>query len=406
MNPRQKMSLLLLIITLTSITPLLATAGTPPDPNGLVAYWKFNEEYLSGATGQVIDSSGNGNHGTPQNGVITVENGVEGRAGQFDGANDRVVIPPDLSPTPSSQITVMAWIKPDKVPTHGNWRYDDPIVGKRWSYCLRISERGRIGFHFHNTPYIYDAWLDGSSMKPYEGQWVHVAATYDGSASTIYINGEVDVSAPRSGPIYDSYVTPCISYVDYSRFFDGMIDEVMVYNRALSSQEIKDYVKQENPKEAALNLVSELEPDDYRTAFKNRLVVNYIEKSLSPELWVDETHLDPARGWLVFSYEFMACSHMKTLIPDNPGLADVYTEASVKLAEADEELAKVLLEEAEAAAPPLGTPTRSVYDSYMGKALMFYENGVEYMDAGDYCRAILQFEYSWLQSKTITQRYG
>ena len=156
----------------------------------------------------------------------------------------------------------------------------------------------------------------------------------------------------------------------------------------------------------ALELVSGIETSDYRIGFKNRLIISYITKSVNKAYWVDGSHLDPRMGWLVFKYEFMACNHMKILMadyPDDVELVETYMEACKLLVEADRLLALTLLKEAEANAPPVGTPARAIYDTYHDKAVMYYEKGVEYMDAGDCCRAILQFEYSWLQSRNLVK---
>ena len=162
-------------------------------------------------------------------------------------------------------------------------------------------------------------------------------------------------------------------------------------------------------KSDALRLVSGIETDDYRISFKNKLIISYIQKSLNPALWPDPDHLDPVMGWLVFKYEFMACNHMKILMadyPDDVELVATYTEACELLAEADMMLAETLMAEAEALAPPVGTPARAIFDTYFAKATLYFDKGVEYMEAGDCCRAILQFEYSWLQSKTIIQKFS
>ena len=161
-------------------------------------------------------------------------------------------------------------------------------------------------------------------------------------------------------------------------------------------------------KALALDMVSEIDTGIYRLDYKNSLVVSYITKSINPALWVDLEHIDPVMGWLVFKYEFMACNHMKLLMADYPDepVVDVYMEVCGLLVEADRQLAKVLMDEAMALAPPEGTPERSVYDTYFAKATMYYEQGLAYMESGDCCRAILQFEYSWLQSKTIVQRFS
>jgi hypothetical protein len=210
---------------------------------GLVAHWRLDEDYWTGTSLEVIDSSGNGNHGTAQNGVTTTE-GIVGRCGDFDGINDRVVFPNDLNVRPTSQITLMAWIKPENVYNGGNWRYDGTIIAKRWAYYFRIDEYGCLAFGFYKTSTTYDAYLRGPSLLPYEGNWIHVAATYDGSYSRLFLNGELVKQEPRSGPIYDSPALPYIGWVDYTRYFDGLIDEAMIYNRALPSNEINQYYQE------------------------------------------------------------------------------------------------------------------------------------------------------------------
>ena len=159
-------------------------------------------------------------------------------------------------------------------------------------------------------------------------------------------------------------------------------------------------------KRRALELVSGIETDDYRINFKNKLIISYITKSLDDSYWMDASHLDPRMGWLVFKYEFMACNHMKILMadyPDDTELVETYMEACRLLVEADRLLALTMLEEAEANAPDEGTPERVIFDIYYGKAEMYYDQGKAYMDAGDCCRAILQFEYSWLQTRNLVR---
>jgi hypothetical protein len=72
--------------------------------------------------------------------------------------------------------------------------------------------------------------------------WYHVAATYDGSVGRLYINGAEDANGRQS---FDTRMTPFFvrARSDLSAFVDGAIDEVLVYNRALSPSEIMGLYK-------------------------------------------------------------------------------------------------------------------------------------------------------------------
>ncbi len=79
-------------------------------------------------------------------------------------------------------------------------------------------------------------------------EWVFVAGTYDGSKMTIYINGEKNIDTNQTGNItINSSNPPIIGYsLNFnSREFKGINDEMLVYNRALSGQEIKDIYKKQ-----------------------------------------------------------------------------------------------------------------------------------------------------------------
>ena len=214
-------SLLLSVLILIQCIPIVLSFDNYDV--GLIAHWGLDEDYWNGTPYEVIDSSGNANHGTAQNGVTTVD-GLVGKCGDFDGNDDRIVFSNDLNIRPTRQITLMAWIKPENVGAATSWYYDDPIIGKRWAYYLYIDYNGYINFGFYNDRQHGTPAVVGPYLKPYEGKWIHVAATYDGSYSRIYLNGELVKQEARSGPINDDTTLPYISYIDYTRYFDGFIE--------------------------------------------------------------------------------------------------------------------------------------------------------------------------------------
>jgi len=203
----------------------------------IAAYWKFDEGYGTVAE----DSSMNNNDGTIHGAEWT--EGKLGHALFFDGDDDLVEIPDDPSLDLKDQLTIMAWIKPISVYSGGNWKFDDPIVCKRFAYYLVINGDGRIAFFAYGlSP---GGWIVGSNMTTRVDRWTYVAVSYDGSCIKIFIDGNMDVSVPRSGCIQESDQPLRIGgHVDYNRYFHGIIDDIKIYDRALTDEEIyREYEK-------------------------------------------------------------------------------------------------------------------------------------------------------------------
>jgi Concanavalin A-like lectin/glucanases superfamily len=215
--------------------------GGAPNPNGLVLYLPFDKPDDGGV---IHDESGAGNDGNVS-GAQWVAEGKFGGAYQFRITNltERIVIPNSDTLNPDS-ITMSVWIKAaDK---DGFW---NRIMDKdyRNSYCLDLGgdtaidnwHRGRLEFETSRGEIPSNRVLN-------DGQWHHVAATYDGKAVRSYIDGVVNGHPVKNpGPLKKSTWDLCIgnSVVDYGTgeflAFDGLIDEVRIYNRALSPDEIK-----------------------------------------------------------------------------------------------------------------------------------------------------------------------
>ena len=211
------------------------TGGTP-GPGGLVLYLPFDKPDDNGV---VHDESGAGNDGLVV-GAQWVHDGKFGGAYQFHITNltDRIIIPNSDTLNPD-YITVAAWIKAaDK---DGFW---NRIVDKDWrsAYCLDLGGEGARG----KLQFELSAGNTGSDRALDDGQWHHVAGTYDGKTICCYIDGvERGRVVKNSGPLKKNTWDLCIgnSEVDYGTgeflAFDGLVDEVRIYNRALSVEEIK-----------------------------------------------------------------------------------------------------------------------------------------------------------------------
>jgi Concanavalin A-like lectin/glucanases superfamily/Galactose oxidase-like, Early set domain/Glyoxal oxidase N-terminus/Purple acid Phosphatase, N-terminal domain len=200
---------------------------------GLVSHWTLDEG--SGLT--AADASGNGHTGTLVNGPTWTTAGRLGGALSFDGVNDYVEIPNSPALGSPSTITLAAWINPRDP---GNPNVAQMIVGKYSGaaggpYMLRINGAGRLRFRAGGTQVTTGPVLSSPNT------WYHVAGTYNGSQLVIYLNGAVVLSQAWSGSEPDNGVNPTLGRnLDGGAPFNGLLDDVRLYNRALSAAEIQD----------------------------------------------------------------------------------------------------------------------------------------------------------------------
>jgi len=198
---------------------------------GLVAAYGFEE-----ANGnQVVDSSGSGNVGTV-NGATRTPSGRIGGALAFDGVNDWVTVNDANSLDLTTTMTLEAWVFPTVTPS--GWR---TIIGKEAS--------GRLCWYLHagtdnaNRPAagVYvgaDRVLYGTAT-PATNTWTHLAATYDGQQQRLYVNGVQVANRAQTGASLTSTSALRIGGNGvFGEYFAGRIDEVRIYNRALTAGEI------------------------------------------------------------------------------------------------------------------------------------------------------------------------
>ncbi len=150
----------------------------------------------------------------------------------FDGIDDYVLLPNESDFDITGPITVEAWIKVDE------WDIPNQAIVTKGDNTWRISRNwinSTISFALSGV-----GQLDGSVAVD-DNQWHHIAGVYDGSSMSLYIDGVLDVSNTSSGSIATSD-DPVIIGSNYqgipTRFFDGSIDDVIIWDRALSQTEI------------------------------------------------------------------------------------------------------------------------------------------------------------------------
>ena len=217
------------LIHLTCLALVLCTAGVASAE--LVGYWKFDES--SGTV--AADSSGTGNNGT-LNGVPQWVTGKLGGALDFDGGADYVEIPHSPSLSITDAITIAAWTNMRAnasgemaIVSKGGWAVND------LPYELTETPGDVIFWQFYN-----DAGRDSCSPNsPPVSEWHHITATYDGTIFKCYIDGVLAEEWGYVGKMPQN--TASVTIGRRSRggtFFNGMIDDVAIFNHALTAEEI------------------------------------------------------------------------------------------------------------------------------------------------------------------------
>jgi type II secretory pathway pseudopilin PulG len=202
--------------------------------SGLVGYWKLDES--SGAT-IASDSSGSGNNGTlvnmtPASDWVTgkVNNGLD-----FDGSNDYVNCGNNASLNITSNITVAAWVKTRDC---GNSQHNPYVVKGDTSYALKQRSDNYAEFFIYDAGNWYAALYQVNSS--FNNVWHHLAGTYDGLKVKLYVDGVLRNTVNHNGSIasnnYNVQLGKDAQNTD--RLYDGVLDSVRIYNRALSAAEI------------------------------------------------------------------------------------------------------------------------------------------------------------------------
>lgn len=199
----------------------------------LIGYWSFDEN------GDVAkDVSGNGNDGE----IIGSQKraaGAKGQALEFDKSKQTYVEVVDSDSLDiTDAITIEAWINPKSIYIGDDWKQRNCVLGKVRAYYFDINELGNLASYLYGVQ--PQEWLVGETdMQKFIGEWLHVAMVYDGEEHALYINGEKDAGVPKEGQIESVTDNLAIGWVDNERYFDGLIDEVKLWARALSEEELK-----------------------------------------------------------------------------------------------------------------------------------------------------------------------
>ncbi|MEX0933683.1 MAG: LamG domain-containing protein [Candidatus Paceibacterota bacterium] len=246
LNKRGVFSVFLFSFLVFGTFPFSVDAGVivkAPNNLGLVGYWPMSE----GTGTQAGDHSGNGNDGTLQN-TPTWVSGKLGTALNFDGSdtdNNQTVTVSVGSTNPElailGDVTISAWIKPSSA-------YFDTSQA-----VLRVGQGADLDYSLFYDPTdqeVYFHWYDGSfklvssdvaNSVPF-GDWSHVIIVRSGTTLSFYVDGAFLSSGTVTAPTVNAGTLAIgrTNNVSVPQDYSGSVDEMRIYNRALSVSEVHD----------------------------------------------------------------------------------------------------------------------------------------------------------------------
>jgi len=213
---------------------------------GPVAYWTFDEG--TGTTAR--DISGYGHDGTLMNGPAWVP-GKIGTALQFNGVNQYVSAPNHSDFAITGELTLSAWIKTTADTTGTDqgiiWKGDDTVAAPNWGNLYRLAVKDNKA-NFLVVGSDNTVYKSNSVSNINDGNWHHLAGVFSKRYTPYYLFLYVDggnpvATVPMSGQQLKTSNQPISigsEYPNYAGYFNGAVDDVRIYQRALSGQEISD----------------------------------------------------------------------------------------------------------------------------------------------------------------------
>jgi len=191
-----------------------------------------------GSNNRWIDEAGKGNH-VAVTGAVLTSKGQHGPCYNFDGTDDYMEVQNDSSLNPSN-ITVCIWVKSDTA----TWNDNGFLVSKRDAYILYPNSG--------NTTLTFNIYVSGvlkgvnSAASNIITNWNFFVGTYDGTTLKFYTNGVLNNSSTPGGAMdtTDTGILNIGKDDGLSRFFDGLIDSVLIFNKALDAEEIANPYEQ------------------------------------------------------------------------------------------------------------------------------------------------------------------
>ena len=207
---------------------------------GLIAYYSFD--------GNANDMSGNGHDGTVHGALLNTDRfGNPNSAYSFDGLDDYVRIPDDPQLDGMDSFTLSVWVKLSgsnlEMEVLNKYDHGPPYLDE--SYNIGIDGWGPLAVFQYatNDKYVIKISNDPLSIDP----WHHIVGVYTGAEGSVYLDGnkitlsrnDPDFGGPLNSITADLLIGCGEESGSLVKFFAGKIDDVRIYNRALSADEVQ-----------------------------------------------------------------------------------------------------------------------------------------------------------------------
>ena len=211
----------------------LGAADATLPRKGLVLHYTFSGVW----SGQIVDASGQNHHGRASGASRVVDARGKGNpAAAFDGRDDWIDAGAAKGLKPAGAVTVCAWICPAAFGGYRNVLSDHGRGGNNGK-IFRL-QGSRIEFMMGPEGSADVGW-----NLPAAGKWYHLVVTYDGAAMHLYVDGVARATHPLKGPVPVNSNPLLIGKSGFQEHFAGMMDDVMLYTRALTAAEVVQLYK-------------------------------------------------------------------------------------------------------------------------------------------------------------------
>jgi len=207
----------------------ISIVGEGGTTSGLRGWWKMNE----GTGTSVADSSGNGNNGTLPNGGGWTS-GIASNALDLDGVNDYVSIGDKATLEGNATWTFAGWVNPDQFFTsRDTWLFYKQNV-LQWGFLSAASRQQTVNIGGGGNNSLQGAVTNSTQLS--SNAWTHVTVTYTNSTVKFYVNGLLTDTLTKTYTMGSN--NKAFSISTSSQSFDGKLDDMRYYNRALSDSEV------------------------------------------------------------------------------------------------------------------------------------------------------------------------
>ncbi|PKI13148.1 LamG domain-containing protein [Colwellia sp. 12G3] len=221
----------------------------------LIAYYQMDELAWNGTSNEVVNQVRNSLHGTAIRGAKTdnITPALPGPLGTCgygtfdDGRREYVQVDDDDALDFTDELTITTWIYPTRLPTGNNLM---SILSKDENYEFHVDSAGKI-FWWWDT----DNFRTDNAVIVELNKWYHIAITYKSGQQYIYVNGQVAGDNDHLG-LLNTNNDPLQIGQDQGfngRYFEGYIDEVKIYDGALSDTEVYDIFEERHPCESFID---------------------------------------------------------------------------------------------------------------------------------------------------------